>query len=366
MAMKTEKSDIHVTISNRTVLRVLGIIIAVGLALNFIQSIAHPLTLIFISFFLALALNPVVSWLSRRLKLKSRATATGAAYLMVLVVLIGFFTLVVPPLVKQTTSFIRTVPDTIRDFKDQDSSLARLARQYNVDDQIDKFGEDLGNRVGGLTQPVVSTAGRVLTAVVSLVIVLVMTFMMLVEGPMWAERFFALQPSAKREHRRRLAYKMYRTVTGYVNGQLLIAVIAGLFAFVALMILSTIFDVSINVIALAGIVTIFGLIPMIGNTLAAILVTLFCLFISVPLAIAVAVFFIIYQQVENATLQPYIQSRSNQLTPLIVFIAAIIGAGFGGLLGALVAIPLAGCLRLIVEDQLNKRLPSRQQVEDNT
>ncbi len=282
---------------------------------------------------------------------------------MVLAVLAGFFTLVIPPLAQQTTEFIRTVPDTISDLKNQDSSTADFVRQYNIDDQLDKLSDDISGSVSDLSEPVVSTAGKLLGGIVSAVVVLVMTFMMLVEGPLWLKRILAFQPAKKQAAYQKMAQKMYRVVTGYVNGQLLIAVIAGLFSFVALVILSTVFNVSINAIALAGIVTLFGLIPMVGNTLAAVLVTLFCLFVSLPLAIAVGIYFILYQQIENATLQPYIQSRSNQLTPLLVFIAALIGASFGGLLGALVAIPVAGCLRILAEDQLDKRLPSRRQVE---
>jgi predicted PurR-regulated permease PerM len=144
-------------------------------------------------------------------------------------------------------------------------------------------------------------------------------------------------------------------VTGFVNGQLILAIIASMFAFFALLISSTLFDVSINAVALAGIVAIFGLIPLIGNPLAATIVIIACLFNSVGLALVMLIYFIVYSQIENVTLQPYIQSKANDLTPLVVFVSALIGIGFGGILGALVAVPIAGCIKILVEDYFANR-----------
>ncbi len=199
------------------------------------------------------------------------------------------------------------------------------------------------------------TATRIGSTIISIITVLVLTFMMLIEGPVWLKKFWAAQPAAKRERGKRLAYRMYRVVTGYVNGQFLVAIIAGGFALVALLIASTLYDVSINAIALAGIIALTGLIPMIGATIGAAVVVVVCLFTSVPLALTMAVFFLIYQQVENITIQPYIQSRQNELTPLLVFVAALVGVGFGGLLGGFVAIPAASCLKILIEDYFARK-----------
>ncbi|MBI3624146.1 AI-2E family transporter, partial [Candidatus Saccharibacteria bacterium] len=177
----------------------------------------------------------------------------------------------------------------------------------------------------------------------------------LVEGPDWLQRYWQLHPKARRQHDKVLAERMYRVVTGYVNGQVLIAAIASVFAMTTLVIASHVIGVSVNAVALAGIVFLFGLIPLIGNTLAASVVILVSLFSSVPLAVTMLVYFLIYQQVENVTLQPYIQSRHNVLTPLLVFVAALIGAGLGGILGAFVAIPAVGCLRILLTDYLKNR-----------
>jgi predicted PurR-regulated permease PerM len=148
---------------------------------------------------------------------------------------------------------------------------------------------------------------------------------------------------------------MYRAVTGFVYGQVILALLAGTFAFIALEIASRLLDVDINAPALAGIVAMLGLIPMIGNTISSSVVTLVCLLSSAKLAIIMLIYFFVYYHVENYTFQPYIQSRLNELTPLLVFASAIIGVEFAGLLGALVAIPAATVVKILVEDQVNRR-----------
>ena len=107
--------------------------------------------------------------------------------------------------------------------------------------------------------------------------------------------------------------------------------------------------------ALAGIVSVFGLIPLFGNPLAAIIVILVCLINSVTLGLVMLIYFVVYFFVENHTFQPYIQSKLNELTPLTVFVAAVLGVGFGGLLGAIIAIPAASAIKVLVEDYFERR-----------
>lgn len=356
MKILDKRSDITINISAEAIVRAVVIVIVTVLALHFLGRVHHQIELLFTAAFLALALNPAVSWLSRRLSIKSRVWATGLAYLVVLAFLATFLALVVPPLVNQTNSFVRTVPSTIRNLDDQNSTLAHFIQRYHLEPQINNLSHDLSRRVGDAPSIVISTAGRIGSLIISVITILVLTFMMLVEGPSWLNRLYRLSPKDKRDDYKRLANQMYRIVTGYVNGQVLIAAIASGFALVVLLIASTLTGTSINAVAMAGIVFLFGLIPLIGNTLAAVIVCLLCLFVSFPLALIMVVYFPIYQQIENATLQPHIQARNNQLTPLLVFAAALIGAGFYGLLGAFVAIPAAGCLRVLLEYRFGKQL----------
>jgi predicted PurR-regulated permease PerM len=148
---------------------------------------------------------------------------------------------------------------------------------------------------------------------------------------------------------------MYNVVTGYVNGQLVLAALASCVVMIALVIASTILNVSVNVVALTGLAFLTGLIPMIGQLIGGTIVVFACLLVSVPLAIVMAIFILLYQQVENISLQPYIQSRYNELSPLLVFVAALLGVGVGGLLGAFVAIPAFGCAKILLKDYLETR-----------
>lgn len=349
----TQNSKTEVTISNRTVLRVVLMVGVAILAVRIVAAIAHPLTLIMIAFFLAMALNPAVGWVSKHLKIRHRTAATGIAFAAVIVSLLTFFMLVIPPMISQVVSFVQDVPQTVQNLKTQDSPVGRTVRKYNFDRQIDNFSRDFSSKISA--KPVLDTAGRIGETLVSILAVLAMTFMMLNEGPTWMGRLWAIQPESKRQHRRDLVHKMYGMVTGYVNGQVIMATIAGSFCVVMLLITSSILHVSVNAVALAGILAIFGLIPLIGNPIGALFVIVGCLLTSFNLAIVMGIYFLIYAQIENVTLQPYVQSRQNELTPLTVFTSALLGISFGGILGALFAIPIAGSIRILLVDWANRK-----------
>ena len=350
-----ESAPQEVTVSNRTVVRIILLILVTIIGIQFALSISNVLVLIVVSIFLALALNPAVSWIRRKLRLKSRVTATAIAYIIVITLIGALISYVVPPLVTQTIDFIEDVPETIETLQSGDSAAGRFVQRYDLSEQIEGLTSNIKDRTEDIQEPVIANAGRVGSALISILTVLVLTFMMLVEGPIWAERYWKLQPKKRRDHQKELADKMYRVVTGYVNGQLLLSLIAATFSFIVITIASTLLGVSINALALAGILVFTGLIPMIGSTIGGVIVTLACLFVSTPLALIVAVFYVLYQQIENVSLQPYIQAKYNELTPLLVFIAALLGIGFGGFLGALIAIPIAGCLKILFVDFLERR-----------
>lgn len=345
---------VEITISNRTVLRVIALALLTVVALNFVSSVGYILRLILIAAFLAIVLNPIVGWVARNLKVKSRIGATAFAYLAVVIIIGTFLASVMPPLVRQTVSFVRDAPHTIEELKTGDTAVSRFVQRNNLEAQIDGFSDNIRDVTGGLQKPAVSTAGRVGGALISIITVLVLTFMLLAEGPSWLRKYWSLLTPAKRAHHQKLAGGMYRMVTGFAIGQLLLAVIGASFAFIVLVITSTLLNVSVNALALAGVLVFTGLIPMIGNTLGGVTVVLSCVFVSLPLAVIMATFFIVYQQIENITLQPHIQAKYNELTPLLVFVAALLGIGAAGFIGALVAIPVAGCIKILVQDYFDR------------
>lgn len=351
--MSKNESKQEITISTRTVVRIIAVIAAFLLFARIAENMVHPLTLIFVSFFLSMALNQAVNWISKQLRIKSRVGATAISYVFVVGVLAVFMALVVPPLISQTQKFISDIPTTVRDLQDNEGAVGNFVRNLNIQDQLDTLASDWSSVLTKAQGPVVSVANRVVSNLISILTVLVLTFMMLVEGPAWLRVFWKRYPKRRRDHDKMIATKMYQIVKNYVNGQVVVAAIGAGFAIIAMLIASSVFNVStINAVALGGIVFLFSLIPTIGATLAAVVVVLFCLFASTPLAITMLVYFIVYQQIENVSIQPLIQSKGNNLTPMLVFIAAILGIGFGGVIGAFVAIPLAGCVRVLVDDYL--------------
>jgi predicted PurR-regulated permease PerM len=320
------------------------------LAYHFVNRIAHALILIFAAAFLAVALNPAVGMIRRHLKVKSRGAATASAYLIVVAVIAAFFTFITPPLVRQTRDFIKDIPDTVQNFQSQNSSLSRLAKRYNLDQKLTDGAKKFATKHANFGSTILDTGKRVAEFIVSVLVVLVLAFMMLVEGPQWIKRFFSYGPQKNRARYQRIGQRMYKAITGFVNGQVILAIVAGFFALIALEIASHIMHVNINPIALAGIVSVFGIIPLFGNPIAATLVCLACLLSSWKLALVMAIYFMIYFFIENHTFQPYIQSRLNELTPLTVLVAALVGVTFGGFMGAIIAIPAATTIKIFIEE----------------
>ncbi len=351
--MKSDK-QVTVNITNRTIIRAIVLIIATIALYKFVGKVSHILTLILAAAFLALALNPIVSWARSGLRIDSRVRATGVAYLMVVAFLSVFFALVIPPLVHQTQEFIKQVPQTVADFQSQDSGLARTIHRYNLDDKLTQAAKDFASNYSDFGVTILDTGKRVAEAVASVFAVLVMAFMMLVEGPGWFDMYFKSMNAKKRARQEKIALRMYKAVTGYVNGQVILAAVAGSFAFIALEIAGQVLHVPTNAAALAGIVAVFGIIPLFGNPIAATLVVLFSLLNSVTLALVMIAYFILYFFIENHTFQPYIQSRLNELTPLTVFVAALVGVSFAGIMGAIVAIPAATTIKILLEDHFEQ------------
>jgi predicted PurR-regulated permease PerM len=344
--------SLKITISNRTIVRVLVVVLISFIVVKFIIKVDHALELIFFAFFLSLALNPAIRGIAKWLKIKSRSLATAIAYLFVIVFLTVFIALVVPPLVRQTINFARDIPQTVNNLQHSNSPAGRFVKHYKLESQIHNLSQYLKSHVSNLKEPVISTATKLGDALISALVIFVLTFMMLVEGPEWVDKMSKVKFFADNKWRVDIVRRMYKIITGYVYGQVLLALISGGIALIALVVTSSLLNVSVNSVALAGIVVVTGLVPMVGHVIGGAIVVLACLFVSWPLALIMAIFLLVYQQIENVTIQPYLQAKYNELTPLLVFASALIGIAVGGLLGAFVAIPAAGCLRVAAKGYL--------------
>ena len=348
-----QPQEIAITISARTIFKIFVLIVGTTILLAILRLATHALILIFTSVFLALALNAPVSWVSHHLpgNFKGRrGLATGLATALVIIVLAAFIASLVPPIVRQTKTLIDKAPQLLRDVRNSDSDLGKFVQRYHLEDQIDKTSQQLNARLQHASGTAVSTVGAITSSVFSVLTILVLTFMMLVEGPYWLEFGQRILPKHKRAKAERLSRDMYKVVRGYVNGQVLLAFIAACMLLPGLLI----FNVSYP-IALLAVVFICGLIPMVGHTIGAAIVTFVALFTSPISALGILLWYITYQQIENYLVQPKLQANATNMSPLLVFMSVIIGVSFSGLLGGLVAIPIAGCIRVIILDYLESR-----------
>lgn len=342
---KSDHQVVELTVSNRTVVRVLLAVVITMLGLAALKQAQHALILIFVATFLALAFNPPVHWIAQRLPGKSkgsRSMATAISAILVLVLLSGFLASIVPPIVRQSANFVDAAPKLVSDARDQNTAVGKFITRNNLQPQIDKLSDELSSRVKNISGEAVTTISSIGSSLFSTLTVLAITFMMLIEGPHWIAWGKRLLPDDKEDEVEVLAAKMYRVVKGYVNGQVTLAALA------SLVILPMLFILHISYpFALLFIIFICGLIPMIGHTIGAVIVTTVALFHSPASAAIILAYYILYQQIENYTIQPKIQANSTDMSPLLVFTAVVIGVSFSGLLGGLVAIPIMGCIRIL-------------------
>jgi predicted PurR-regulated permease PerM len=340
-----------VRVEARTIVNVLLILLAFILLLEVIWISRQVITWVLVALFLALALNPAVEFF-QRIGIKRRGYAAALTSLLTLLVILGLGSLFVPTLVGEANDLVGAVPDYVDDVSKGRGPLGDLADRYDLVDRVRAAVQSGGaSGVLGLSGTALSVTKSILTAIVAAVTIAFMTFFMLLEGPSWLERFFALLPEGSQERARRVGREIYRTIGGYVTGNLLISVIAGIASTVVLLV----FGVSYAV-ALGLLVAILDLVPLAGATLAAILVTTVA-FIDQGWVVGLIVlgFFIVYQQVENHVLQPLVYSRTVQLSPLAILIAVLIGAKLAGVLGALGAIPVAGTIQVLLAEWLRAR-----------
>jgi predicted PurR-regulated permease PerM len=338
----------------RTIVGVLLIVIAILITLDLLWIARHVLAWIFIALFLALALTPAVEWVQRR-GVERRGLATAVVYFAALGVVVAIGALFVPTLVHQVNEFANKVPDYLHDLTKGRGRLGFLQSKYHlVDKARDALHEGGAKKLFGLSGTAVAVTRGVITGVVATITIAFLTFFMLLEGRNWVDRLYGLVPEESQPRWRALGHDVYRTIGGYVTGNLLISVIAGVSTTLVLLITGVPFSVALGLV-----VAILDLIPLAGATIAAVIVGIVAFLHSIVAGVVAIVFFVVYQQIENHVLQPIVYGRTVQLSPLAVLISVLIGAELAGVLGALAAIPVAGTIQVILGDQLRHRRARR-------
>lgn len=319
------------------------------------------LMIVLVSFFLAMALNPPVSSLANRLPGHSRVLATTVSYIIVLAI-IGFFVYVaIPPMVRQTTNFINALPSYVEEVSSQKGVVGDFIKRYDLQNDVNSFVEGARNQAGTIVQgvggSVVTGVTNVLSGFVTLVTVLVLTFLALIEGPRWLERLWSIYTDEhKLQHHKYLISRMYTVVTRYVSGQVFVATLAGAAGLLVLFALASFFAVPLTaVLPLAFLIFLTDLVPMIGAIIGATIVVFVLVFNDLGAAVIFAIYFFVYQQIENNLIQPTVQARTIELSALAILVAALIGINLLGPVGGFLAIPAAGCIRVLLLDYFERR-----------
>jgi predicted PurR-regulated permease PerM len=329
----------------RTILATIGLVLATVLLLLLIREIQRVLIWIIIAGFFAVAVYPVVNWIERRLPWCRRSLATLVVYLLLVLLIAGVITLFAVPLARQATSLAHQLPTLIDDARAGRGPVGRLLDRTHVLTYIQENDGKIRSFAGRLGAPALGFLKTAATGVAATITIFVLSFLMVVEGPKLVSGTLSLFPDDRAQHIRAVGTDCAKTITGYISGNLLISVICGLLTYVVLKIIGIPFS---GLIALF--VAISDLIPLVGATLGAVVAGLAAFIYSVPAGIIVVVFFVVYQQLENHLLQPLIFSRTVQLNPLTVLIAILIAVELAGLLGALLAIPIAAMIQIILRD----------------
>ncbi|MGW4946291.1 AI-2E family transporter [Actinoplanes sp. NPDC004185] len=326
----------------------LGLLTAYGIFLG-LRNAASILVLIFIALFLAIGLNPAVTRL-RSWGLPRGLAVTVIALAVVLLLCGGVFALV-PPLVTQTGQLIENVPGFIESLQ-RNETIRDLVQRYDVLSRV-QSALDAGtvtNALGG----VVGGARLVFGTIFNVLTVLVLVIYFLAAFDRIKEGGYALVPRSRRQRVRLLTDEILGKVGAYMVGAIAIAVLAGLSTWVFAMIVGLAYP-----FALAVVVAVCDLIPQIGATLGAVVVSLVGLAASLPTGIACIVFFVIYQQVENYLIYPNVMRRSVKVSDVAAVTAALLGVGLFGVIGALIAIPMVAAIQLIVREVVNPSMENK-------
>jgi predicted PurR-regulated permease PerM len=332
------------------------VLITLG-SLQLLSRVTNVLTLLLMAAFFAVVLTPPVNFLVRRAHVP-RGIAATIVFLTGIVALVAMAYTFITPLAKQGNDFVDKLPTYVKDAEAGEGPVGKLVERYKLDTWLEENQAELQKRAETIFEPktifgvALGTVGTVFSSVAAIVTIMVLTFFMLLEGHELLHSGLRIFDDRRRTRLLNLGHQSARAINGYMAGNLLISVIAGATTFVALLILQVPFA---GVLALW--VAFADLIPVVGATIGSVPPIIMAFLVNTPTGIAAFVFYAVYQQFENHVLQTTIMSRTVSLKPLVVVASVLLGIELYGLLGALLAIPAAGVIKVIGADIVAHRRP---------
>jgi predicted PurR-regulated permease PerM len=338
----------------RAVLRVVLIVVAVAVTLWLMYLLRQPLTWIFIAGFLAIALAGPVAFLEQRMR---RGFAVAIVYLLLILTPFALIGLLVPPIVTQANNLVQNLPeyaDEVTQFVDNNDRLRQLQDDYDITGRLEEEAGKLPARLGDAAGVLGDIGVGLVNSIFAAVTILVLSIFMMSSGRRFIDAWIRDYRPDREEWLHMLFGRIANAIGNYVAGALLQATVAGVTSWLMLMILGVDYA-----LPLAVIVFLLDLIPLVGATIGAVVVGVVTVFSDFPLdTIIWAIYAVVDQKVENNVIQPRIQARAVQVDPLVVLISVLFGSALMGVLGALLAIPVAASIQITYREYRSLRRQS--------
>ena len=343
----------------RTILTVAVVAVLVYLAGKLVYRLRDVFLLVLVAAFIALLLNPLVVFL-QRWKIRRRGLAVAVVVVWGLIVFFGLAVAFGYPLANGITHLAQSLPGYVNAIEHGRGWLGHLVARYHIQTWVTKNAPKLISIGQGLAKPALSLGKGALTLVVSLFTIFILVLLLLLEGPRLRRGLLGMMAPERAKRYARLAGEVNRSVTGYMLGNFLTSILAGVVVFVTLFLLGVPFS-----FLWALWVALVDFLPMIGGALAGIPTVLFAVGHSLTAGIVTLAVFLVYTQIENHVLNPVVMSRTVRVDPLLVLISILVGASvgswiggiFGAFVAALLAIPAAGALQVLVREMWRATAP---------
>lgn len=327
----------------RTIVASVGVVVVTYLTITLVLAAGRILTLVAIAGFFAIVLAPMVGLVQRRVR-DRRTLATGIVVFSTLFAMIGLLTLFLLPVRTQLVAILTDLPGTVRRAAEGEGPVGNLVTRLNIESYVQENEAELAKAAENLGGSAFDAAQTVFGIAIAFVTITLITFLFLSQSAAMSRAALGVVPRRRRASVQRIAGDAARAVSGYMIGNLLISLIAGVAGFICLVALGV-----PSPVVLALWVAFADLIPLVGATLGAFVAVIAAYLHSPTAGIVALVFFIIYQQVENGVIYPWLMARKVNINPLGVLLSVLLAVELFGLIGALLAVPVSGALQVVVK-----------------
>ncbi len=358
-----------VEVDTKTIIRFWLVLLGIGLAILFVYKALTGLIILGLSIFLAIALKPFVNKINTFMMKhfgvnKSHKTASAVlAYVVVVAALLSIVLIVGPVVVNETAKFVQQLPTAFNETVGGWEGINEFGKNIGVDN----LQADISKSLSGLSENIFGNFGTTLVTSISTIsdlamkgfLVLILTLLFILDGPGMMNKFWSAIGSNEEDKKavsvaKRVVSKMCKVISTYVSHQALVAIIDGCAAMLLVFVLSLVFGFSATLAVPMGLIAFtFYLIPMFGQVISSVLITVILAFSNPIAAIIFALIYIIYAQIENNVIAPKIQGDALKLPAFAILAAMVVGMYMFGLIGAIIAIPIAGCIRVLVDEYPN-------------